>query len=197
MAAIAAILLPSLGHSKNGSGRIHCVNNLKYIGLAFRIFATDNSGSYPWHVSTNVAGSAEIPLDVDKIWKQFVVISNELSSPKILVCWNDSRQIAVNFRNFGNTNLSYFLGLEADDRIPQTILAGDRNLTTNGVAVGPGLLRLGTNQNAGFTRKIHQGAGNILLADGSVQQVTSWRLQESVVNAAMASTNIINRLLIP
>ena len=199
MAATAVVLLPGLGHSKKHSGRIRCVNNLKYVGLAYRIFATDNGGSYPWEISTNMGGSAEIPLDAANVWKQFAVVSIELAAPKILVCWDDeeSRQTAASFSNFGNTNISYFLGLEADQMVPQTILAGDRNLTTNGQDVGPGLLLLGTNQNSGFSRKIHKYAGNLLLGDGSVQQVTSRRFQETVVAAAAASTNAVNRLLIP
>ena len=40
-------------------------------------------------------------------------------------------------------------------------------------------------------------AGNVLLGDGSVQQTTSGRFQETVVAAAAASTNTINRLLLP
>ncbi len=199
MAATAVVLLPSLGHSKKHSSRIRCVNNLKNVGLSYHIFTTDNGGSYPWKISTNTGGSAEFPLDAANVWRQFVVVSNEMTSPKILVCWVDveSRQTAASFSNFGNTNLSYFIGLEADEMLPQTILAGDRNLTTNGQDVGPGLLLLGTNQTAGFSKKIHNSAGNVLAGDGSVQQCTSWRFQEAVADAAKASTNAINRLLIP
>ena len=63
--------------------------------------------------------------------------------------------------------------------------------------VKTGLLLLGTNQKAGFSGKIHKDLGNILLGDGSVQQLTSARFQEAVVEAATDSTNAINRLLIP
>ena len=199
MGLTAGILLPAFATTKNRGdhGRIGCVNNLKNVGLAYRIFSTDNGGQYPWFVSTNQGGSAEIPRDAANVWRQFATISNELSTPKIVSCPADpERRVAPNFNSFDNTNLSYFIGFPADEN-PRSIMAGDRNLTTNGVAVGPGLLHIGTNQNAGFSKKIHNNAGNVLLADGSVQQVTSGRFQETVVNAAMASTNAINPLLIP
>lgn len=198
MAATAAVLLPRLGHSKNHSSRIRCVNNLKNVGLAYRISATDNGGKYPWAISTNSGGTAEFPLDSTNVWKQFVVLSNELSTPKLIICWDDSeRRMATGFTSLDNTNLSYFVGLQANEADPNSILSGDRNLTTNGAEVGPGLLQLGTNQNAGFSKKIHKRAGNVLLGDGSVQQLTSVRFQRTVVDAAVASTNAINRLLIP
>ncbi len=191
------MLVPAFTH-KPQHHRSTCVNNLKNIGLAFRIFSTDNDGKYPRDVPASSGGSAEFPLDVSNAWKQFAVLSNELSTPKILICSEDSeRLIAANFASFGNANLSYFLGLEATEEVPQSILGGDRNVTTNGVEVEPGLLRLGTNHNTGFSKKIHKDAGNILLGDGSVQQVTSLRFREAVVAAAASSNNGVNRLLIP
>jgi prepilin-type processing-associated H-X9-DG protein len=175
-----------------------CVNNLKNIGLAYRIFSTDNNGLFPWAVSTNAGGTAEIPQDAANVWRQYAALSNELSSPKILACPQDSeRRYASNFNCLANTNLSYFLGLLADETQPDTILAGDRNLTINRAPVAPGLLRLRTNQHAGFSMGIHTNAGNILLGDGSVQMVTGPRLRQAVVAAAASSTNAVNRLLIP
>ena len=140
----------------------------------------------------------ELLADPGSVWRHYRFISNELGSSRILVCPSDKeRRMAPDFSAFGPENLSYFLGLEGDETIPESILGGDRNLTTNGVDVGPGQLRLGTNINAGFSGKIHNQAGNLLLGDGSVQQVTSGRFQETVITAAVASTNATNRLLIP
>ena len=198
MVLIAGILLPPTGtRSKGKANRITCVNNLKNIGLAWRISSTDQGNEFPWHKSgTN--GTMELLADPGSVWRHYRFISNELGSPRILVCPSDQeRRMATNFSAFGPGNLSYFLGLEGSEDTLESILGGDRNMTTNGMDVGPGLLRLGTNMNAGFSVKIHNSAGNVLLGDGSVQQVTSGRFQETVVNAAMASTNAINRLLVP
>ncbi len=197
MVLIAGVLLPALYRPTGKAPRISCVNNLKNVGLALRIFCTDNNGQFPWQLSgTN--GTKDLLTDPGSGWQHFRFISNELSSTMLLVCPSDSgRKRSSSFTNFGPANLSYFLGLQANELIPEAIRSGDRNLTTNGVEVGPGQLLLGTNQNAGFSMKIHKYAGNVLLADGSVQQVTSARFQQTVVEAAVVSTNAINRLLIP
>ena len=195
-AVLAMVLWPTLSQYRH-SRRIRCVSNFKNIGLALRIFSTDHEGRFQWQLSgTN--GTKDLLRDPYEAWRHFAFISNELSSPKIVRCPTDSERVtASDFSAFGPNNLSYFLGLLADDEEPKNLLGGDRNLTTNGFEVGPGLLLLGAKQTAGFTKKLHGDAGNILMADGSVQQVSSLRLQEAVVDAAEATTNTINRLLIP
>ena len=198
MSAIAAILYPLYAPKKGRGCGPRCDNNLKTVGLSLRFFSTDNGGQFPWEISTNQGGTAEIPQDAANVWRQYAAISNELSTPKIVVCPQDGeRRMANNFRTLANTNLSYFLGLLANEENPETILAGDRNLTINRAPVAPGLLQLGTNQHVGFSMKIHKNMGNILLGDGSVQQVTGPRFRQAVVAAAVASTNAVNRLLIP
>lgn len=143
-------------------------------------------------------GTKDFLDDPTQLWRHFAIVSNELSTPKILVCPSDpERTVAPNFASFGPSNLSYFLGLQTTEDNSHSILAGDRNLMTNGVPVGPGTLLLSTNLNFGFTKKIHARAGNILMGDGSVQQVTGRRFQQAVVDPALASTNGVNRLLIP
>jgi len=47
LAVLAALLLPALAKTKRKSTRIDCVCNLKQIGLAFRIFATDHGDQTP------------------------------------------------------------------------------------------------------------------------------------------------------
>ncbi len=195
---LAGLVVPGLVLAKAKANRITCVSHLKCVGLAFRIFSTDNRGDFPWRLSgTN--GTKDILSDPTAGWRHFQFVSNELSTPLILSCPSDRKRSRVSsFASFGPGNLSYFLGLLAEESEPQTILCGDRNLTTNGMTIGSGLLLLlPTNQNAGFSKAIHQNAGNLLLGDGSVQQVTSSRFQDAVYDAAKASANAINRLLIP
>jgi len=95
------------------------------------------------------------------------------------------------FSKLSNTNISYFVGLDASETTPQMFLAGDRNLT-NGLAVTNAVLFLATNREAGWTHELHSCQGNVGLADGSVQGFNISRLREAVTNAGAG-----NRLLMP
>jgi len=90
---------------------------------------------------------------------------------------------------FSNTNLSYFVNLDVDERYPDLFLYGDRNLT-NGLPLLQGILVLMPNRPVGWTSELHNRQGNIVLADGSVSGFSSFRLSASVVG-------ITNRLAIP
>jgi prepilin-type processing-associated H-X9-DG protein len=93
-------------------------------------------------------------------------------------------------------NLSYFVGHDADETKPNTILSGDRNISTNSKILA-GIL---TVQNAGklhWTKDIHKHAGNIGLADGSVSQLSSRDLPKAFQSALDATTNSAVRLIIP
>jgi hypothetical protein len=124
-------------------------------------------------------------------------ISNELSTPKVLICPMDTEHIAANnfSTGFSDANISYFFGLDATESNPQNFLAGDDNLAVGGTPVRPGILNLATNAPVTWTAARHKFAGNIALTDGSVQQTTSAGL-----NAALAhsTTNLpMIRLVIP
>jgi prepilin-type processing-associated H-X9-DG protein len=187
-----AVFMPAMSNRSVRAPRIMCANNLKQVGLAFRIFANDHGDTYPMNVSTNKGGSLEY-VATGEVFRHFRAMSNELSTPRILICPSDTRKAASSFLTLSNTNISYFVGLDAADSFPQMLLSGDRNLMTNGVPVGSGLLVLTTNSVVGWTSAVHQNSANILLGDGSVQQATSSRLGDRVANSGMAT----NRLVIP
>src|SRR5687767_12833751 len=98
IAILAGMLLPALAKAKAKAQRIKCVSNLKNVGLAYRIFATDNGDRFPQSLSTNEGGTSEFTpaspalgtgLQLN-IWRQFAALSNELSTPKIVICPSDS-----------------------------------------------------------------------------------------------------------
>lgn len=216
---IAFTLLP---HRHHGSARIKCVSNLKQIGLAFRIFANDNNEHYPFQTEElylygkedNPAGQGGNPLIYGntelETWCTFQVLSNELSSAKMLLCPTDRLRLKTQALNFfqdadslstpGNRNqsISYFVGLQADETRPQAILTGDRNITGPG-ATGPALSEtaayisggthlFGPDSSVGAQRRwamakkdnFHDGQGNLGLADGSVQQVSGKKLEDQL-----------------
>ncbi len=72
-------------------------------------------------------------------------------------------------------------------------LSGDRNLLLNGEAISTGLVIIKASDALGWTGEIHRNAGNLGLADGSVQQLTDNGLQQLNKHAG---TNVY-RLAIP
>ena len=180
IAILAALLLPALAKAKDKAKRINCVNNLKQVGLSFRLWGGDNGDHYPFNVSTNKGGSKEY-VSGGNTFRHFLCMSNELSTPKILACAADDREPASSFATLKNINISYFVGVDADETMPQMFLSGDRNLMLNGEPVDTGLVTIKSTDTFGWTSKIHHDAGNVAMADGSVQQVITshlYRLNE-------------------
>ncbi len=118
--------LNALAAAKERAERIACVNNLKQIGLAARVFAGD-------------VGDVAPP--------DFLSMSNELNTPKILVCPSDTgHQVATTFATYTTANCSY-----------EYFVAGSTNWETDPERV--------------MTRcPIH---GTVGLCDGSVQQINT------------------------
>ena len=73
VAVLGAFALTGLVNARKKSARIGCVDNLKQIGLAFRLWSTDQSVQFPMGRSTNGGGTLEVAGDV---WRNFVVMSN-------------------------------------------------------------------------------------------------------------------------
>jgi prepilin-type N-terminal cleavage/methylation domain-containing protein len=92
IAILAAMLLPALAAAKRKAQRINCVNNLKEVGLAFKLWEGDNQDRYPMAVSSTSGGGLQYvasagnagPVANYSLGSLFAVCSNELSTPKIL-----------------------------------------------------------------------------------------------------------------
>jgi prepilin-type N-terminal cleavage/methylation domain-containing protein len=141
IAILASMLLPALAKAKAKAVRIKCVNGLKQMGIAFRVFSTDNGDRYPMERFDERRRlqprnwAQLVPPASWTIWTHFWVMSNELTTPKVLICASDSgRYEATNWVDMGrntkakNASISYGLGFEADETRPQMILAADRSL---------------------------------------------------------------------
>jgi prepilin-type N-terminal cleavage/methylation domain-containing protein len=222
IAILAAMLLPALAAAKRKAQRINCVNNLKQVGLSFRIWGGDNGDKYPMSVSSAQGGSQEYVYAGGAagakatqygVTNIFCVMSNEVGSAKVLYCTSDSLaphtgSAATNFTQIGSYTggqllVSYFVCGDASDAYPQMILTGDRNIGT--VTANTTTAALSTNTSSGLTlgkallvansqswtqNDLHQKAGNLGLADGSVQQATISGLQTALVNATNGASTL-------
>jgi prepilin-type processing-associated H-X9-DG protein len=199
LALLAALLLPVLAASKRRSSRINCVNNLKQINIAIRIWPPVYSdGEPPMSVSVTNGGAMET-LATGNVAGCFQVMSNQLGTPKILICPADLERIAAtNFQNdFNNSHISYFLNPDAREFYPQQIMDGDDNLATNGVAVKSGMVEFPANMRISFTAARHKFVGNIGYADGSVAEVSSSGLQSALLLSTNGTPTMTNRFAIP
>lgn len=219
IAILAAMLLPALARAKARAQRINCTNNLKQVGLAFKTWALDNGDVYPMRVSV-AQGGAQEHIGKHKLGKtgvydesigvfgMFQSMSNELSTPKVLYCPSEyeSRQAASTFAGTipsgtanaipytNDLNVSYFVGVDAQDTYPGMFLTGDHNLgngnpPTTTFAPQNYYVSLGTNfstatlsTTVGWTDSMHSKQGNVGLADGSVQGFSKNRLQDALKN---------------
>ena len=182
------VILPALNHANNKGARIRCISYLKQIGLSYRIYANDHHDFYPASVgATNPVIRAEAL--AGRTAPIFQALSNELTETLILVCPTDTRSRAVNWNELTTTNLSYFVGLDARDTKPEMVLTGDRNLALDDQLLS-GVVPLGTNSSVAWTKDMHRQSGNIGLADGSVQQVTTELLRQQLKNSG-DTTNLL------
>ena len=206
---VGAIIMPAIAKSRAKPRRISCANSLKQIALSFHLWAGDHDGKLPMQVSTNFGGTKEFVGD-GALYPHFLVTSNELGTPKILICsWDEGRRQVTTFATLKDTNISYFLGLDADPAVPGAWLVGDRNLATNGTPLRAGLVNIRSDgAKWSWTRQQHDRKGYICRVDGSVSltdgdgrgQVTI-PLQQSATNSMnnyfAATTSTSFRLAIP
>jgi hypothetical protein len=190
LAVLSAIFLPAM-RNPCGCQKLNCTNNLKQIGLAFKVWALDNGDRFPMRVSTMDGGAMESNAR-SNVFMNFRVMSNELSTPKVLVCPQDAkRHWATNFdSDLNNSNISYFVGLDAGSTNLDMLLCGDRNLTNNSRPTN-GILALRPGDTVGWTHEIHNKRGVILLTDGSVQIISNGAFR------AVLPANVTNRLAMP
>lgn len=120
--------------------------------------------------------------------------------------------VATNWASFGISHLSYFVEGNASTRYPQMILVGDRNIGTSrswsvpaasmnivnqGCAEVPVVMSFAPQVRAfpweWTDSDLHQGAGNLGMADGSVQSASLGSLQAALSDTVYARGTVAAR----
>ena len=153
IALLAALLLPALSNAKKKALRAQCVASLKQVALAELMWIHDSEkNSTHWRTDNADGGTRNWPKAGGLIanpYFQYLWISNELGSPKILVCAAD-KSTARNFATtFGGPNpdslmtkkdnaVSFIIGADAGagnngtiiplEKAQNHVIFGDRNL---------------------------------------------------------------------
>lgn len=212
LAGIMVWLMTFVDRSRPKAYGFSCMNNLKQVSLAYRIWAGDNNGKYPMELSVTNGGTMEFAATGDVV-KTFQIMSNYLSTPKVLFCPADSQRTnAAHFESLTTSNISYFIGIDATSSRPQSVLVGDDNFAVNGVPVKSGLLQLSTNTPVTWTSSRHvsfnvhfwtpeskRHAGNILLTGDSDDRIRSFlKADDNALFQALTGSGLAtNRLAIP
>ena len=192
IALLTALFLPALARSKARSSRIGCANGMKQIGLSFLTWSLDNNDHFPMQVSVTNGGTMELSRG-EVVYPHFQVLSNELSTPRILLCPNDEkRSYATNFAlDLTDKNLSYFVNIDATNRDGSSLLSGDRNIT-NRVRAGSRSVPLTKADIIAWTKEMHHEKGHLGFGDGRVDSFSN-----GSVGAAINIGNATNWLAVP
>lgn len=130
--------------------------------------------------------------------------TNNGVNPRWFVCPSErNRGDLIYSKNFASeisdTNISYFVGVDATMSNPKSILAGDRHLQIDGTPVNSGLLDLMPKSAVSWSEELHHSkststtGGNILFTDGHVEFLKSKALNP----AFHAQETAANRLCVP
>ncbi len=186
LAILAAVLLPALKRARSRGGHISCANNIKQICLSSLVWSHDNNNHFPMQVPVADGGTLEL-VPRGLIYPHFLALSNELNTPRVLRCPEDERRpMALKFSDLSDTNVSYFLNVDAMAEVIEpnkgaSVLLGDGNIT-NRAPAGSHLVPITKASTIAWTKDLHSGKGYVGFADGRSRLIYQpdagvWRAQ--------------------
>jgi len=113
IAILASMLLPALARAKQKAQRISCINNLKEVGTAYRIWSNDNGDKFPAQQTVALGGWQDFVTGEsgntlgNQTYYNYTLMQNEMGqSPKIVLCPSDDRNANTNFYGPGTYGIS-------------------------------------------------------------------------------------------
>jgi prepilin-type N-terminal cleavage/methylation domain-containing protein len=223
IAILAAMLLPALAAAKRKAQKINCTNNLKQIGLAMRIWEGDNGDRYPMAVLWQNGGASDYvqhnSATATRVLNPgiaFLVMSNEVGTPKVLYCTSDDIHTgpaaAITTPSVLNTAyavypnyfagptaagaLSYFINGDATEADSQAVLSGDCNIgNVGGANNNPASYRFGTGTSGLNEVGTGPAAAQVVQAsstpaNGAVWSWTAGNLHQKTGNLGLADGSV-------
>ena len=196
MFILGVLILPiSSARDRCGSPRTRCLSNQKQTALAALTWAIERDGRFPWQPlpGTNLA--------TPDLARHFAVLSNELVVTEVLCCPADkerNRRGHAAFATLQSNDISYFVVADTAIGNESGILFGDRDVrglegkTRCSVA---GVLAPALTAQSAWENKFHPRGGNVAMADGSAQMMTSDELRATA--ATNSSSCRVSHLLVP
>jgi prepilin-type N-terminal cleavage/methylation domain-containing protein len=185
ISVLAVMFLPAVEKVRQRARQTACSSHLHQLGVLMHAYAHDHDNLFPAQVPAGKGGSRDSArgspdaFDVSQHWQ---LLSDTASDPKLLVCPADLRNPARQWKELQTANLSYFVGLNAALRHPDSVLSGDRNIDVIPRTTSP-VLRLTSGVRPTWTALQHHFRGNLLFADGRVEFVADDHLASSLRQA--------------
>jgi len=198
IALLALAVVPALAANKSDSERMVCFNHLRLVGRGVQVWAGDHNQQFSWRTLNSDGGTMpDTGTKSGNAWFEYVYLSNELVSPKILACPSDIGVMRAkswpDFISppFRNNAVSYPLHIDGSIDVPGTWLSADRNFagnpigggcsarTTGSFAITTGILP--SQSSVAWTNAVHGNYGHVLTTDGTVEFTSTSRLKELLV----------------
>ena len=199
VALLGLLALPALASAQSRGHTAQCLNNLRLMGRAVQMWASDFQGQAPWRTRVEDGGlqpgAGSRP---GNAWFEFAFMSNQLVTPRILACPSDAEALvatefsanlsggyfSAGFRNFAT---SYMLNMDSFAEYPGGFLFGDRNVrmppSASSCSAGiNNVLNFYTSPGSdnGWSNHLHGLSGNIVVFDGSVSHTSTEQLSAAM-----------------
>lgn len=137
LALLAMLVLPALASSQSRGHVAQCLNNLRLIGRGVQLWGADYIDQPPWRTPVSIGGLLPSPASSPRpgnAWFGYVIMSNQLVTPRILTCPADgdvkmatdwSIYIGLGYRQNAT---SYPIGLHSQNEFPLSPISFDRNI---------------------------------------------------------------------